>query len=86
MNDKYAYYKKRLEKKGIPAQQRELAIELYNLGDKDYAPDFLIRQMNQYKDPMVHETAKRETCMATALTLGRLYKSKWALILPKYDG
>lgn len=84
MTEKYAYYKKMLEKKGIPADQRKLALELYRLGEEEYALDFLIRQMNQYKDPAVHKNIKRETCMATALTLGRLRDRR--AIDPLFEG
>lgn len=84
MGEKYEYSRKLLERSKIPADQRRLALELYNLGEQDYALDFLIKQMNQYKDPSIHDNVKRETCMATALTLGRLRDRR--AIEPLFDG
>ncbi|MCL5879074.1 MAG: hypothetical protein M1428_04680 [Deltaproteobacteria bacterium] len=55
-----------------PAFAREAAIKLYELGQKDYAMDFLIKQMNQYKDPKTHKNIIRETCPHTAKALGEL--------------
>jgi hypothetical protein len=69
---------KELVDKGIPAEKRMAAIELYQRGEKDFAIKFLIKQMNLYKDPKTHENIKRETCMASAVILGRL-KDKLAV-------
>jgi hypothetical protein len=63
---------KEIIQKGVPAEQRMAAIELYERGEKDYAVNFLIEQMNLYKDPETHENIKRETCTTTAVVLGRL--------------
>lgn len=65
----------------IPHNRRMAAIRLYELGMKDIAIDFLINQMNLYKKP---ETARQticETCVNTAIALGRLKDSRAQLPL-----
>lgn len=56
----------------IPFNRRSAAIRLYEIGDQDFAIDFLIHQMNQYKAPETSPTTIHETCVSTAIALGRL--------------
>jgi hypothetical protein len=63
---------KAVTKGEMPAFARVAAVRLYELGEKDYAIDFLINQMNLFKDPKVHENIKRETCPEAAKALGKL--------------
>lgn len=56
----------------IPFNRRSAAIRLYEAGDQDFAIYFLIRQMNQYKAPETSPTTIHETCVSTAIALGRL--------------
>lgn len=75
---------KRIIVQGVPAEQRMAAIELYERGERDYAINLLIEQMNLYKDPKAHDNVKRETCMAAAAALGRLKDER--AIKPLFDG
>jgi hypothetical protein len=56
----------------IPFNRRSAAVRLYEIGDQDFAIDFLIHQMNQYKAPETSPTTIHETCVSTAIALGRL--------------
>lgn len=55
-----------------PASKRLAAIILFDRGEKVYAINFLISQMEQYKDPLIHKNIKFETCPEAARVLGRL--------------
>lgn len=61
-----------ITEKTIPAHKRLAAEILYKFGEQTYAVDFLIRQMNLYKNPATHKNIKHETCPRTAEALGRL--------------
>ncbi len=63
---------KRLTKGRSPAFAREAAKRLYELGEKDYAIEIIIKQMNLYKNPKTHPRIKRETCSQAAKALGQL--------------
>lgn len=56
----------------IPHNKRMAAIRLYQLGEKDFAVNFLIEQMSLYKKPETPRQTICETCVNTAIALGRL--------------
>jgi hypothetical protein len=56
----------------IPALARRAAVRLYGLGERDFALEFLINQMNQYNIPSTSKNIIRETCPEAAKELGRL--------------
>lgn len=62
----------------VPAYARRAAIRLYELGEKNYAIDFLIKQMNRYKQSSTDKNIISETCPKAAIELGRL-KDKRAI-------
>jgi HEAT repeat protein len=60
----------------VPAYARMAAVRLYDLGKKEFAFEFLLSMMNQYKDPKKSPNTIRETCQAAAEELGRLKDKK----------
>jgi hypothetical protein len=60
----------------IPYNRRVAAIRLYELGLKNIALDFLINQINLYKKPKTTRRTICETCVNTAIALGRLKDSR----------
>jgi len=71
---KYSISKlKRITKNDIiPHNKRMAAIRLYELGEKDFAINFLIEQMTQYEKPGTSDQTINETCVNTAIALGRI--------------
>ncbi|WP_243374131.1 hypothetical protein [Geotalea sp. SG265] len=71
---KYSKFRlKRIVKsEGIPYRRRLAAIRLYEIGEQEIAINFLIQQMNLYKLPETSPTTIYESCVNTAIALGRL--------------
>lgn len=65
----------------IPHNQRMAAVRLYELGAKNTAINILITQLNLYKQPGTARKTICETCVNTAIALGRLGDSRAELPL-----
>jgi hypothetical protein len=64
---------KRITKNNIvPHNKRMAAIRLYELREKDFAINFLIEQMSLYAKPGTPYQTINETCVNTAIALGRI--------------
>ncbi len=55
----------------IPHNRRMAAVRLYQLGERDFAINFLIEQMSLYLKPDTPAQTKSETCVHAAIELGR---------------
>lgn len=70
--DKKERLKNEIKEADAPAIARNLARELYKLGEEKYALDVIIEQLNRYKDPDYHPRSKAEICPNAISDLGLL--------------